>query len=535
MISFAGDTMRVLFDRFDLDAYAMFLKVKRLPESTTLFHPDTETYTIEAPARFAPMLGVEVPRIERADLPLSEFLFDDQAAIVRMALDAKRFACWSDCGLGKTLVGLEYARHIAHRTGGRVLVVTMNEVVPQWIAEAAQFYGDSLSVRRLHSRQEMIEWMRAGPESIAITNYEKWNPPSLEEQVVSEARLLAGIVLDESSRLKTGGGKQKWALIKSCRGIEYKLSLTATPAPNDTMEFASQASFLEKMRSEGEIIWTYFCRDSKTHRWTVKAHAKEQFFRFMAGWSIYVQDPRRFGWRLDAPRPPEPTLHVHEIKTTEEQRAFASKFTGEPNGQLSFVQTNDTNAIQRAKLSQAAKGFRYLKGQNGKAERIPSLKPAFVAQIVRQEAAAGLQVLVWCVFNEEARILADLLGEEQGVDVLGGDTKEDERLAILDRFRTGKSCVLVAKATMLGYGMNFQCCGSMVFSGFNDSYEAYYQAVRRAYRHGQKKSLRVHIAVVPELEGDMWENLCRKQDKHREAIREMELNYLKATREVRSA
>src|SRR5262249_25069305 len=110
---------------------------------------------------------------------------------------------------------------------------------------------------------------------IAVVNYEKFNHKGEDDQVVNECRHLAGVVLDESGRLANSGGKQKWAIIKSFRGVEYKLSLTATPAPNEIVEFASQASFLEKMRAENiqdaaeQIIWTYFTRHPKTHRWTI--------------------------------------------------------------------------------------------------------------------------------------------------------------------------------------------------------------------------------------------------------------------------
>src|SRR3990167_11402603 len=110
-----------------------------------------------------------------------------------------------------------------------------------------------------------------------------------------EMRRLSGVAFDESSRLKGGGGVIKWHLIRSCRGIEYKLSATATPAPNDTMEYASQASFLEKLRNEGEILWTYFSRD-KYGTWSVKPHAREAFYRFMASWSIYLRDPKDYGF-----------------------------------------------------------------------------------------------------------------------------------------------------------------------------------------------------------------------------------------------
>lgn len=533
------DTMRIHFRAFHLDAYQVFLAAKRIPESVTVFHPEDETYSITAPSRFASLLGadLEVPR--RAELPFSPFLFDDQVEIARMALAAKRFAVWSDCGLGKTLIAAEFARHVIHRTGGRVLIVTVNEVVNQFVDEIRHYHGDALPVVRLYTRKEMREWCGAGTAGgpgLAVTNYEKLNPDKgkVENQLIDEFRCLKGIILDESNRLAQGGGKQKWAVIKSSRGVEYKMSCTATPAPNDTMEFASQASFLEKMRSDGEIIWTYFVRDSKTHRWTVKKHARKAFFEFMSSWSICVRDPRKYGWRLNHPDVPEPTILTHEIPATERQREILYELSADQStGQRSLLD-EDTNAIQRSKLSQVAKGFRYLKGESGrKVELVPSHKPAKVAELVCEEVAAGLQVLVWTVFDAETNILAELL-RKLGVEfgVITGKTKEFDRIGTLESFRKGTLPVLVSRASMLGMGLNFQNCGSMIFSGFNDSFVQFYQAVRRAYRYGQKRSVRVHVPVVPELEQDMWENVCRKDRRHEEEAEEMEMNYIRTRKEI---
>lgn len=536
-IEIAGDLMRIPFRAFGPDQYQLFLKAKKLPESRTLFSPVDETYIIEAPARFARLLDLNIPLQSAQDLPLSPFLFDDQQHITRAALDAKRFAVWSDCGLGKTIIELEFARQVIHRTGGRVLIFTLNEIVPQFIEECVRFYGDSLPIVRLNSRAEMRQWCKdGGAQALAITNYEKMNPESLAEQEVKEMRHLAGIILDESSRLKTGGGKQKWALIKSCKGIEYKLSCTATPAPNDIMEFASQASFLEKMRTDAEIIWTFFVRDSKTHRWTVKRHARKAFFEFMSSWSIYVRSPERFGWRLGMEKIPEPEIHVHEIEATEEQRGQLVKLATEPTGQGMLFYDRDTNAIQRAKLSQVAKGFVYLKGEAArKVKRISSRKPGIVADLIRSEVDRGLQVLVWTVFDAESDIIAEHLktcAPHLQFDLLTGKTSDTDRLTILERFRHGESPVLISRASMLGYGMNFQNCGSMIFSGWTDSFESYYQAVRRAYRYGQTKRVRVHVPVIKDLEGDMLENVFRKESEHNAAIEEMEANYVAVMRRI---
>ncbi len=524
-----GDSITITFADFSIDAYDLFLRVKKIPEYQVSFDPLASSYTITAPSRFAGLIDVSIVPPEQSELPFSPMLFDDQLDIVKMALAAKRFAIWSDCGLGKTIDGLEFARHVVHRTGGRVLIVTLNEIVRQWQEEADKFYGGALQIHRIGTRQEMREWCKLEGPGIGITNYEKWNPEDLEHQVVTEAKHLSGIVLDESSRLKTGGGKQKWAIIKSCRGIEYKLSLTATPAPNDVMEFASQASFLEKMRSEGEILWTFFNRHPKTHRWTVRPHARAAFFEFMSSWSIYVRDPRKYGWRLSMEPPPKPETIVHELQATDEQLRWIQKLAVSKDGQMALFDNDEKNAILRNRLSQVAKGFIYRKKAESSTrivKPVESLKPQFVADLIRSEVAAGLQVIVWTIFDAESEILEKLLGDSIDFDVLKGKTPDDERVASLDRFRAGESRVLISLASMLGYGMNLQCCGSMIFSGFNDSYESYYQAIRRAYRHGQTKSVRVHLPCIPDLEGDMLENLYRKQADHESAIAVMEENYV---------
>lgn len=536
-IQFTNDRLSVHFDSFGPSAYDLFLKCKRLPEFDLQFHPEGETYTITAPSRFAAMLGVQPPKIKVKPLPYCKAMFDDQRYLVDTALEAKRFAIWSGCGNGKTLIGLEFARQVVHRTKGKFLIVTMNDIVEQWISEAEQFYPSKLPIIRLHSRDEMRMWMREGLPGfdIAITNYEKWNPGSLEDQVVNEARYLAGIALDESSRLKGGGGKQKWALIKSCRGIEYKLSLTATPAPNDTIEFASQASFLEKMRTDADIIWTYFTRDPKTLKWTVKPHAREAFFQFMSSWSIYVNNPKRYGWRKDVPDVPPPSYHVVEIEPTAEQREWQQKLTIAKSGQAELFGSDQLSAIQRVKLSQVAKGFRYVKGEEkGKkgVKRIDSKKPEAVVEIIRDEVEVGSQVLVWTVFDAESRILADLLPDAfdgQGkVELITGSTAPEDRTAILERFRTGETRVLISRARMLGYGQNFQFVEAMVFSGWTDSFEDLYQAIRRALRHGQAKRLRVYFPVIRELEGETLANAQRKEAEFERSIEEMERSYIQA-------
>lgn len=549
----AAERHEVIFSDYGLSEYDTFLRAKGVPEFELILDEDSGLVKgLSVPARYAHMVDNGQERVVNSDwLPMPEFLYRDQCEILKLALAAERFACWSDCGLGKTLIEFEFARQVAAKTGGRVLIITLNDLVPDLVREAAKFYGDGLSIEILGSRAEMREWCATEGSGIAITNYDKMNPDGgPETQVVSEMKHLAGLVLDESSRLKTGGGKQKWALIKSSKGIRYKLSCTATPAPNEVMEFASQASFLERIRGESDVIWTYFVRDPQTQEWTVKAHARPHFFRWMASWSIYVQNLDVYGWtRVDSEgrkiEPvPEPEFFQHRITATEEQIALAARVAAEEapknkrngknrkNEEL-FASPASLGMVGRGVLNQAAKGFVYDDAEGRGYKAIASNKPAIVAELVESEMRSGLQVLVWCVFDAEVDLLMTEL-RRRGVPAvsLGGSDKKAERPGIIADFRDGRVPVLVSKASMLGFGFNFQFCGSMVFSGFTDSFESFYQAVRRAFRFGQRRRLRVHLPFVPELEEAILRNVLWKADQFAELIREQQHAYVTAMREL---
>jgi Helicase conserved C-terminal domain len=511
-----GTRAVVRFDRFDLDSYRLFLRAKGLPESQVEYDEPAGAYVVSTDARFAPLLDETLAAAVREELPLAGHLWDFQEFIVGQALAARRYACWADTGLGKTAIFLEWARQVRDGTGRRVLIWSPDAlVIEQTRAEEEEFYGER-SLERIGSRAELAAWCeRAGP-AIGITNYEKLIPG-----VMPELRRLGGIVADESSILKTGGGTIKWNLIKSARGVEFKLSCTATPAPNEPMEYASQAAFLEKLRSEGEILWTFFQRDARGV-WSVKPHAREAFYRFMASWSIYMRDPARFGFRDILASLPDPVMHEHRIEMTEAQRAAADELRAYAGRGLFDERIG---VRERSKLAQIARGFMYEAcGPGRAARRIASLKPREVAEIVLDEAHDhGRPTIVWTSFDEESAIIEESLAmvgrdfrdyralARGRVGTLHGAHPDDERAETVGAFRSGRIDVLVTKPSLVGYGLNFQHCRAMVFSGIDDSFERMYQAIRRAYRYGQTEPVQVHVPVIPELEGLMLQNLHRKQ------------------------
>ena len=515
MVSINGPIAEVKFDHFDLEAYQMFLRAKKLPESQVTYDWETDTYRLTTPARFAGILGEDLAGADRKKINISPCLWDYERFITQMALEVQRYAIFADCGLGKTLMFLEWARCVMEMTGGRVLIFSRNaELIEQTREEAVKFYGDTLPIERIETRAALIEWLKRPGSGLGITNYEK-----MIDGLLPELRYLAGLICDESSILKSGGGVIKWNLIKSSKGIEYKLSCTATPAPNDIMEYASQAAFLEKLRTEGEILWTFFTRD-KSGEWRIKPHAREGFYRFMASWSIY-------GWADNVRQIPEPEFLEHKIDPTEDQMKEAMALFHDSGAGL--LGDNSLGVVQRTKLSEIAKGFRYEPVPGKKSRRavqIDSNKPAFIADLICSEVGAGRQVLVWTVFDEESALIEEALrGRGIRFGVLDGQTKPALRLEILRRFKAGELDAVVSKASLLGFGMNFQFVGAMIFSGWDDSYERFYQAVKRAFRYGQLVSLRVHIPFIPQLEGMVWENVLRKKENFEADAMEQEKYY----------
>lgn len=513
LISIEGQTMKVEFRHYGLEEYDLFLRTKALPESEVSYNREVDVYTVMAPARFASLLGIDAGHLEAARLPLSAHLFDFQRFIEDRSLDARRFACWCDTGLGKTHIFLEFARQIS--ANGRVLIFSPLQVIPQTRQLAREYFDQDIEV--LDTREDLAAWCKAGGRRIGISNYQKIIPG-----VMPELRYLAGLVADESSILKTGGGVIKWNLIKSARGIEYKLSCTATPAPNEIMEYASQASFLEKLRTEGDILWTYFVRD-KRGDWRVKPHAREAFYRFMVSWSVYMRNPATFGFEDILATLPPPEIREYRLEMTPAQREImhALQVRG---GRGMF---NDRIGIkERSRLSQLARGFLYEKmGNKRNAVLVESRKPAFAAELARTDMEEGRQVIVWTTFDAESEILEKLL---PGAGILTGSMPPGERQDIIDRFLAGGLRILISKAALIGYGLNFQNCRSMVFNGFDDSFERMYQSIRRAYRFGQTETVRVHVPYIPELEGMVFENVRAKERQFLADVAEQEKYYREA-------
>lgn len=385
---------------------------------------------------------------------INPMLFEFQRDIVRWALRRGRAAIFADCGLGKTPMQLEWANHIP----GRVLILAPLAVNRQTVREGEKF---GVPVQYVRDQDEVTD-----DDKIVITNYEMldhFDPAAFN-----------GVVLDESSILKSYSGKVRTAIIDAFHETPFKLCCTATPAPNDYMELGNHAEFLRVM-TRAEMLAMFFVHDGgETQKWRLKGHAQSKFWEWLCSWSVMVRKPSDLGYEDDGfVLPP---IKFHEVVV----KAGASIDTLFPMP----AQTLE----ERRKARQGS---------------IPE----------RAEAAAGLvngsqdAWLFWCNLNKESETLTKLL--PGAVEVKGSDDRDVKESRMLG-FASGDHRCLVTKPRIAGFGMNWQHCSNVVFFGLSDSYEEFYQATRRCWRSGQKSPVDVYI-VTSELEGAVVANIKRKE------------------------
>lgn len=389
---------------------------------------------------------------------LPEGLFDFQRVLVTWALRRGRAAIFADTGLGKTRMQLAWADAVHRETGHDVLILAPLAVAAQTAAE-----GDGIGVA--------VRQCRDGAEvqpGITITNYDRLHR--------FDTSRFGAVVLDESSVIKHHTSKTLAMLLDAFEQTPFKLCATATPAPNDWTELGTHAQFLG-ICTQVEMLSEYFVHDGgDTQTWRLKGHAREQFWRWVASWSALVRKPSDLGF--DDTRYNLPALRVSQ-HTTETD--------AEPEAGMLF-------ALEANTLSERRKARRDSLDARVKA----------CADMVNADQQPWI---VWCDLNAEGDALRAAIPD--AVEIRGSDDSDVKEQRLID-FAAGRIRVLITKPSIAGFGLNWQHCARMAFVGVTDSWESYYQAVRRCWRFGQKREVEVHI-FASDLEGAIVSNLQRKE------------------------
>jgi superfamily II DNA or RNA helicase len=380
-------------------------------------------------------------------------LFDWQQAIVRWAVRKGRAAIFADCGLGKSFMQIAWAK---------ALNVPTIYFAPLCVAEQTVLEAEKLSIPLKYCADKS----EVGRAKMVITNYERLGKFDLSR--------FQAVVLDESSILKSFTGATRSALIAACADVKFRLCCTATPSPNDIAELANHAEFLGLMTRQ-EFLATWFIHDDQG--WRMKGHAVQPFYRWLASWAVALRSPSDLGY--DASGFTLPPLHIHD--------------------QIVESGENLTGAL----FPEAG-----LKGIQGRlSARRGSLTDRVAATAALVAAEPHEQWMIWCGLNEESSALADAI---PGSVEVSGDDSYSEKIAAVQGFISGKIRYLISKGKILGFGMNFQHCARTACVGMSDSYEMYYQMLRRLWRFGQQRPVHCWI-VVSDAERMVVENVRRKE------------------------
>lgn len=472
--------MRITLDTGSTTDYDRFLKIKALPqyrfEGTTAIVPD----------EYAAALGLATDTGEAVPYKPAKWLFDYQRDITKTAVRKRKFSVFADCGLGKTAILCEFAKHAHTHRGGRVLIVSPLMVVGQTSDWAQEFYKGKLGVSRL-AANELAKWLEEG-EGIAITNYD-----AIVDDLPQSK--LTGLILDESSMLKSHYGAWGTRLIAMGRGVEYKLCLTGTPAPNDRIEYANHAVFMDAFPTVNSFLARFFVNRGETsERWELKPHALVPFYTALSHWCVFLSDPAVYGWKDGARNLPPINIHTHHIPLSAAQRdAFQDE------SQALFL-TEAGGIGSRGRIARIGKGF-----VGG--EKVEAYKTDYIKKLV--DSWPDESTIIWCKYNAEQDEIAAAF---PGCGNVTGSTSVEERERIVNGFKAGTIKVLVTKPKILGFGLNLQIATRQVFSTLQDSYEEFYQAVKRSNRYGSKLPLNVHIPLT-ELEAPMVGTVMAKADR----------------------
>lgn len=416
-----------------------------------------------------------------APVSLNPLLFDWQREVTAWALERGRAAVFLACGMGKTWIQAEWAHRITETTEGRVLILAPLAVAHQTIREAAR-----LDIEVVYARNQAQA--DASGYRIVITNYE-----CLAD---FDSAAWIGVVLDESSILKSFTGKTKRALLDAFAETPYRLACTATPAPNDHMELGNHADFLGVMASN-EMLARWFINDSmRAGNYRLKAHGERDFWRWVSSWAVCAEKPSDLGDYEDGGFALPPLIiKGHLVADTGRAHDRGKLFLGDASPSATDMWSDKRETAQD--------------------------RCAMASEIVGTDLESPWTV--WCETNHEADILKGLLPE--CIEVRGSESMEAKERK-LDAFSDGDARIIVTKSSIAGFGLNWQHCSDVVFVGLTYSFEKLYQAIRRSWRFGQARPVTVHL-ISAESDQGIVAAVERKQEEHDQMVSRM----VTATRE----
>lgn len=447
-----------------LDGYNLFIKCKKLPQYKV---ENNCIITDELSYNYIFGSG-ESKKLTHINHSIE---FDYQKYVVNKALEREKFAAFLDCGLGKTIIELLFCYDVINQIGGKGIIFCPLMVLDDIQKEHERLYGFRMS----NLRHE--QWKT----SVAIVNYESMKDISMQGVTVS--------VLDESSILKSGDGAIAEWLINKNVNVKFKLACSATPSPNDQTEYASHAVYLGVSSTLKEFYSKFFVKDGT--EWRMKGHAKDAFYDFLKSWACYIQSPSSLGFEKGAELDCDPN-YIMQTSYPDQKYFSEGKFLAD-----------------KLSMQDARRIFTDL--------RCDKSQDRFKKAI---ESIEHRKSIIWCNRNKEEEVFS----KELKAHVINGSTPIEKRVEIVSAFKKGEIDKICSKPSVLGLGVNIQEADSHLYSGYNWSFEEFYQAVRRSHRYGRKGTLDV-IVPVSEPEKPIWDILSRKLSTFKQDVTELQKRF----------
>lgn len=433
----------------NLKNYELFIKCKHLPKykiKNNKIITDELSYN----------LIFKDQNIKSLKFKKEKYLFDYQNWVINKALYQKNYAAFLDCGFGKTLIELNWCNTLANY--GKVLLLCPLAVMNEFKKDNEKYVHAHITNLRNNEKWD---------KGIGIINYESTRSINMKNVI--------GICLDESSILKNGDGKIRKYLQDLQSNCEYRLACSATPSPNDQSEYATHAVFLNQANTLKEYYSRYFRKDGT--RWIMKGHAEDAFYKNLNTWACYIHDPENLGFESGG-----------KLKSTPEYIELHC------NTKESYFHNN--------KLLQTDIGLKEFQKIAGGLRSNPN-EPRFIKGI---ESIKNNRSIIWCIRNKEQDLYKKYLKDSIVID---GSTPIEKRVEIINEFKKGNIQYLISKPKVLGFGVNLQEADSHLYSGYDFSFESFYQAVRRSHRYGRKGRLKVYIPIS-DIEYPVY-NILRKK------------------------
>ena len=430
---------------------------------------------IQSKIRKVKETGFEIPENK-----LNKHLFPFQKFIVQKALNHGRYAIWADCGLGKTLMQLEWAYQVVLYTNKPVLILAPLAVSGQTIKEGEKFGIPVLKIKHGTGPENRNMFEHGNPQ-IYITNYEQLE--NLQDYIY----LFAGIVLDESSILKNFTGATKKLLIEVFAETHYKLCCTATPSPNDLNEIGNHSEFLNVLDAQ-DMRSKWFVRDEGMNNYRLKGHAKTDFYAWISSWAVMLCQPGDIGFEMEG-------YHLPKLNYIEQEIKVKKKNDGRLFNEGHINATNFNAELRLTKL-----------------ERLSE-----VAYIVNKSTES---FIIWIKQNEEGEELRKLI--PGAIEVKGSDSIEYKESKLLG-FANNEFRVLITKSKIAQFGLNYQNCHNQIFASLDFSFESLYQSIRRSYRFGQLHEVNIYLITTDTMENVIL-SIHKKQKQFEEMQQEMNQN-----------